>query len=349
MATLTEADIKASIKNKDFKRSYYFYGKNSFEIENIVKLITLKSLNNSDPTYNYHKFEGKDIDISKLEDVCDALPVFSDYVCCCIEDLNAESLNSEQIKKLTNIINNLSDTTILIFFTANLDVCDGRRYPTIKNKKIIDAVNKEGITCICANKTPAEISKYIITRLSKSGCQIDKNTAIYLSEICLCNLQIINNEIDKLASYSQGKEIDRDTIDLLCPRQLEAVTFDIAKAIAKGDRKKAIFLLNELVDLRIEPISILYAIISSITDLYRSRVAINNRKSTSDVCKDFNYPKNMSFKIDYAFRDVSNLTVNQLREFMKILSTTDISMKSVKTDGVILLQEAIIKMMSVKK
>jgi DNA polymerase III delta subunit len=74
-------------------------------------------------------------------------------------------------------------------------------------------------------------------------------------------------------------------------------------------------------------------------DLYRARAAINSGKTAQDVKDDFNYPKNVQFKVDNAFRDVSRMSVAHLRECMKILTETDVAMKSLKTDKQIFLRK----------
>jgi DNA polymerase III delta subunit len=61
--------------------------------------------------------------------------------------------------------------------------------------------------------------------------------------------------------------------------------------------------------------------------------------------EDFAYPKNVSFRVDNAFRDSNRASLSHLRECVKILAETDIKMKSGGGDSVILLETALIKMM----
>ncbi len=348
MGLVSEAELKNSIKNNSFAPVYYFYGKNVMAVEAVVKLLISKLVAKGNEIYNLHSFEGKNISLNQLSDSCEALPVFAEYVCCTVCDLNAESLSAEEIKQLTALISDLPQTTVLIFYNTSVDITDGKKYPTPKNKKITDAVSKSGTVCCFSNKIPSELAKDIAAKLNKSGCTITKQNAVYLAELCLCNTMILANELDKLSAYAPGQEITLDIINLVCPRQIEAAAFDIAKAITRLDRKLTMKLLKDLIDLHTEPISILYAVTSNMLDLYRARAAINSGKTAQDVKDDFNCPKNVQFKVDNAFRDVSRMSVAHLRECMKILTETDVAMKSLKTDKQILLEEAMIKMLSYK-
>lgn len=346
MAEITETGLKTAIKNRQFERAYYFYGKDISAIETYTKKIVSGTVDKENETYNLHSFDGKGFDIDTFSDACEALPFFADYVCCRVCDLNAENLTADVLKRLTEIVGNLPETTVLIFYYTSLDVTVGKKVPSAKNKKLMDAVNKVGGVCNFALKTPAVLAKEIMAKVSKAGCGISREAAEFLAVQCSCNTLLIESELDKLTSYAAGNEITIDIIRELSPRQIETTSFDLAKAICRMDRPAAMRLLNDLAQENIEPISILYAITGNMVDLYRARAAIYCRKTAADVKEDFGYPRNMHFRVDNAFRDVQKISMLHLRNCMRILADTDAALKSSRTDHQILLEEAIVKMLS---
>ncbi|MCH5350282.1 MAG: DNA polymerase III subunit delta [Oscillospiraceae bacterium] len=346
MAEITESSLKTAIKNGQFERAYYFYGKDIAAVEAYAKKIASKAVDKDNETCNLHSFDGKSFDIDTFSDACEALPFFADYICCMVCDLNAEGLTADTIKRLTEIVSDLPETTILVFYYTSVDVTDGKKYPTAKNKKLMDAVSKVGGVCNFALKSPAALAKEIMAKASKAGCGISKEAAEFLAVQCSCNTLLIENELHKLTSYAEGNEITTDIIRELSPRQIETTTFDLAKAICRMDRRTALRLLNDLTEEKIEPISILYAVTGNMVDLYRARAAISCRKTPANVKEDFGYPKNMLFRVDNAFRDVQKIPMPHLRNCMRILADTDAAMKSSRTDNQILLEEAIVKMLS---
>ncbi len=349
MAVVTENDLRIAVRDRHFSRAYYFYGKDIAAIEGCTKSIISRLVKKGDEAYNLHAFDGKNFDIDLFSDACEALPVFAEYVCCTVCDLNAEGLSADQIKRISEIAVNLPETTVLIFYYTSIDVTDGKKYPTAKNKKLMDAVGKVGGVCNFALKTPAVLAKEIMAKVSKAGCGISREAAAFLAEQCLCNTLMIENEIDKLTAYAAGNEITVDTVRKLSPRQIETTAFDLARAITRMDSGTAMRLLNDLALEKTEPISILYAVSGSMLDLYRARAAIACRKSPADVKEDFGYAKNVSFRVDNAFRDVQKLSMPHLRICVKTLAETDIAMKSLKTDNMTLLEEAVVKMLEYKK
>lgn len=349
MSVISENDLKSTVKNRQFSRAYYFYGKDILAVENYTKAFISKLVDKEGETYNLHSFDGKNIDIDTFSNACEALPVFAEYVCCTVCDLNAEALSADNLNRFIEIITNLPESTVLIFYYTSVDVTDGKKYPTAKNKKLMDAVGKVGGICNFALKTPEILAKEIMLKVSKKGCGISRDAAYFLAQQCSCNMMLITNEIDKLTSFAQGNEITIETVKLLSPRQIETTSFDLARAITRMDKKTAMRLFNDLVEEKTEPIVILYAITGNMLDLYRARVAMSARKGAVDVKEDFGYAKNVAFRVDNAFRDVQRLSMPHLRMCMQTLAETDIAIKSLKTDPQILLEEALIKMLAFRK
>ena len=136
MALVTDRELKASVKCNKIDNLYYFYGKDIAAVEAYKKMVVSKTVKSGDEIYNLHAFEGKNFNIDEFTDACEALPMFADYVCCTVCDLNAESLNADTLKWLIKFIEDIPDTTVLIFYYTSVDVTDGKKYPTPKNKKL---------------------------------------------------------------------------------------------------------------------------------------------------------------------------------------------------------------------
>ncbi len=346
MALITESALKADLKANKLSNIYYFYGKDVAAVETYRQAVVSKAVKKGDETYNLHVFNGENFNIDEFSDACEALPMFADYVCCTVCDLNADSLYADTLNRLVKLTEDIPDTTVLMFFYTSVDVTDGKKYPTAKNKKLMDAAAKKGTVCNFGYKTPATLSKDIMAKVSKREASISKEAAVYLAELCGCDTMLIGNELDKLVSYSGKEEITKETVLLLCPRQIETTSFDLARAVMRHDRYSAMKLLNDLVLEKIDPISILYAVSGNMIDLYRAKLAMGSRRTASDVMADFGYSKNIGFRVDNAFRDINSFSLPHLRKCMKILADTDTAMKSLRTDSMTLLEEAVVKMLA---
>ena len=345
-AIVNDSEIKSLLKIRPLSRVYYFYGKDIANAETAAKETAGAAVKKGGETYNYHAFDGKSFSLEELVSACEALPMGSEYVCCTVCDLNAETLGADTLKELVNYISDLPETTVLVFYNTSVDVTDGKKYPTAKNKKLIDAATKYGTVCCFSFKTPAVLAREICAKAAAHGSSISRDNAALVAELCGCSTILIDNEIAKLSSYAQNNEITAEDIRLLCPRQIDATSFDLAKAIARHDKINAFRLLADLAEEKTEPIAILYAVSGNMVDLYRAKAAQGCRKTAADVLNDFGYAKNLAFRVDNAFREAGHFSIAHLRKCVQILTETDVAMKSSAADKMILLEEAIVKMLA---
>ena len=152
------------------------------------------------------------------------------------------------MKQLTETVSNVPDTTVLIFYTANINVCGGKRYPTPKNKKLIDLVAKKGTVCEINVKSRSESVRIICAESSKRGSAMDDKAAGLLFDRCCGNMTMIMNELDKLTAYANGKSIDVHTVELLTPDSGDAKSYSLADAVAAGNMNRSMELFRELIN-----------------------------------------------------------------------------------------------------
>lgn len=348
MAVVNDKDLVKSIKAGEFSTAYYFYGKDIATLSAYAKRLAQKLLEGGEETYNLHRFEGKAFSLSDFSEALEALPMFAEHICILVNDLNAEQLPEADLKFLIESIGTLPPTTSVIFFVTGIElVVSGKKILTAKNKKLIDAVAKIGTVCEFSYKKPAELSRGIIAKAKSQGCTISSANAEYLATLCLCNTLLIDNEMAKLCSYiGADGEITAETIDILVAKQLDSNAFALARAVTSFNPKQAITLLDELFVQRDEPVAILAALSLAVADLYRARLAINESIPATQVLNDFGYKANRRFAVDNAFRDARKISVEKLRSCVKIIAQTDALLKSAKADGRLLLEAAIVQMIT---
>jgi DNA polymerase-3 subunit delta len=343
MAILDIRSLRTALKT-GLDRVYYFYGKNVADMEKAVRYIRSRAVKKSDELYNLREFSGKNFKAEEFAAACDCLPVFAEYTCVVVNDLNAESLNAAALKTVTETIEKLAATNCVIFYNSGIDITDGKRYPTTKNKKLIDIVSKNGTVTEFPQKTPGILAQDIMKYVSALGGDIKKDAAVFLANRVGGDSMIAERECEKLVAYKK-EEITIDDIKNLTPQELSSNIYDLARAVSAFDRVKAMSIFDELVKQRTKPMIILYSLSGSFLDLYRAKCAAVSGRSPDTVREDFSYPKNVGFRVDNAFRDSTHASLSHLHQCVNILSDTDIKMKSGGGDSVILLETALIKML----
>jgi DNA polymerase-3 subunit delta len=343
LAVIDTRTLKTALRG-NIDRVYYFYGKNVTDIEKAVRFIRSRAVKKSDELYNLREFSGKNFAAEEFAAACDCLPVFAELTCTVVNDLNAEKLVAADLSTLIDTVEKLAASNCVIFYQTGIDITDGKRYPTSKNKKLIDAVSKNGTVCEFPAKTAGVLAQDIMKYVSGLGGYIAKDDALFLAERVGYDSMIAERECEKLVGYKKDV-MTKDDIILLTPKELSSNIYDLAKAVSAFDRIRAMAIFDELIKQRTEPMTILYSLSGSFIDLYRAKCASVSARSPGKMREDFAYPKNIAFRVDNAFRDSNRASLSHLRECIKILSETDFKMKSGGGDSVILLETALIKMM----
>ncbi len=132
----------------------------------------------------------------------------------------------------------------------------------------------------------------------------------------------------------------------------DADAFRLAKAVTGGNGTAA-FRLLEALTARAEDSKTILGLLSVLStafiDLYRAKLGQGAAKQTETIAADFGYPKNREFAVRNAMRDCGSMTVPQLRTCIRILRETDKSCKSTRTPPRLLLEQAIVRMLRVKR
>lgn len=348
MASVNEKELSRIIKSGEISGVYYLYGSDRYAVGEYKKAMVKKIVSEGDETYNLHEYQGKNIDIEGISEACEAIPMFAEKLCVtvCDLDLETERPGDARMKILTETVSNLPESTVLIFYTANTDICDGKKYPTAKNKKLVDLCAKHGTVCDIAIKSRSEAVRTICAKASSLGAAMDDKAAGLLWERCCGDMLMIMNEIHKLASYSNSAPIDVKTVELLTPETGDAKAYNLADAAASGNVSRTMELYNELIENRNDPIYLLYVLTGSMNDLYRARLALDFNHTVQDVVNDFGYSKKVEFRVKNAFSAVRRTSLAHLRRCMDILAQADMDMKSGTGSPAVIIEKAIVMMLS---
>ncbi|ADU22388.1 DNA polymerase III subunit delta [Ruminococcus albus] len=332
MPVSNTSSITKDIKNGEAASLYYFYGHDTASIESFVRWLINKLCPKDAQFMNFHKFEGKGLDIPSLIDACEALPMFAERVVIAINDLRMEDISKEDGDSLRKIVSNLSETTTVIIYSTGVDLYKNKRNLTDKNKRFCDYCAKYGDVVDFAYKTASELGRSIAAALQKNGCAIDKRTAEYLAECCGCDSAYIKQEIDKLSAYAKGRSITKDDIDTICVKHIESDGYELAVNILNNNAKYVYNRLSELAKQDYDAYEIVSIIGFSLTDIYRAKLARSSGLSHSDACRDFGYAKNREFAVKKAYQICGGISLHKIREVLRIMSDTDLTMKTTSLD-----------------
>lgn len=231
---MTFEQIKADIKNRNFKPIYLLMGDEPYYIDELTNLLTSTVLPEEERDFNQTIMYGMETDVASVITMARSFPMMSDYQLIVIK----EAQNLSKIDELEIYAKNPLQSTILVinYKSGTLD----------KRKKLYAAIDKHGIifqsSKIPEYKIPAFISSYIQSK----GLSIDQKSSQMLSDYLGNDLSKLTNEIAKLliAIPAGQKQITAELIEENIGISKDFNNFELLKAIVD----KNIFKVNQIAD-----------------------------------------------------------------------------------------------------
>lgn len=236
--------IKEDIKTQSFHSVYLFYGEEDY-LKRMYRDKMKQAVLGDGDDMNYSYFEGKDTEPRQLRETADTLPFFSDHRLIVVE-------NSGWFKSagdLTDYLPQMPDTTILVFVEKELD----------KRNKLYKYVNKNGLAVEMNAMTGKEMKAWLAVLLKQDQRKMRESTARYFLEQVEPSMTNVQNELEKLIAYTEGREeITVEDVDAVCSVQVTGRIFQMMDAVASAHQEEALSLYRDLLALRESPMSILY-------------------------------------------------------------------------------------------
>jgi DNA polymerase-3 subunit delta len=239
--------IKEHIKSGSFKQFYLLYGSEEY-LKKLYRDKLKTGILKDDSDMNYSYYEGKDIDTRKVAETAQTLPFFSDKRLIVIENSGFFKNQNELSEYLTGIC----DSTVIIFVEAEID----------KRSKLFKLVRDTGTVSEMNGMDEQNLKLFIASLLEQEGKKITEATIIYLLEKTGTDMTNICNEVEKIISYSIGRDVILPVdIDAVVTTQITGKIFLMIDAIGSKQSNKALALYYDLLSVREKPMSILFLII----------------------------------------------------------------------------------------
>lgn len=234
-----------------------------------------------------------------------------------------ETLNDDrQLERLKDYLRRPADSTVLVFFSAGLD---NRRTIATMLRKTCETVTfgqldeREGAP------------RWVMDYVSRSGAMIDPAAAAYLVGTVGTDLRRLSSEADKLIAYLGGRgRITRREIEEVVRHSREHSNFELTDAIAEGDRRKALIVLDRIFSNPAEaPATLAIMIVGAIGATYRRMLAskdlMRQNASNEEVARAVGLPPFLVTKLNERVRKIG---MERILAGIRRIAETDVALKS---------------------
>ncbi len=340
MPEITEAEFKKQLEKSDFSNFYLIYGEEKYLIVNYAQKMIAKAAGSVFSDFNLQCFDDS-ASIDEIAAAVEALPFMAERKCVAVSDLDVESLRVQEAAKLDELIANIPETTVLIFYlpTVVIDYKKDKKW-----KKFLTSANQTGCTVQLKKRSNLDLEKLLCTGATKRGCVLPRAGAARIIGYCGNDMQTLLNELEKLCAFVKEGEITTQLIDQMVVRNLETKVYDLSKAIIAGEYDKAYGVLDLLFYQNEEPVSVLAVLSSAYVDMYRVRTSVQSGYGAMEPAKYFDYARK-EFRLTNAERDAKKLTSSMLRESLQALLQADTALKSARGDRRIVMEKLIAQLL----
>jgi DNA polymerase-3 subunit delta len=291
--------LKAALKTGNYARLYLLHGEEAYLREYYLGQLRKKLVSGPMEEFNYHRFEGKSLDLDDLSGAVEMLPMMADKTLVEVVDYDLFKTSESDREKLVAMLSDLPDYCCLVF------VFDTVAYsPDGRLKKLSAAVKDNGVAVEFGKQSESLLVDWVRRRFRAAGKTIDDSQCRYLIFLTGGSMTTMGSEIDKVAAYAAGTEVTRSDIDAMVDPVLDAQVFDITNAMADKKFDVAMQKLRDIFKLQQEPIMVCAVIGSQLRRLRCARVLMGAGKGAGDLMK-------LCGMGDYAAR----LTMTSARKF----------------------------------
>lgn len=346
LGEMSESELNNELRSGKLRQIYILLGEEKYLVRRFAKRIIKKAGGEEFSEFNCQEFPSS-VSADTVSDAALALPLFSSHKCVGVSDWDFEAKDSDSVKKITELVGILPDTTTIVFWYPTVDFTGTA---SAKGKNFIKAAEKAGAGILrFGARGEGELIRLISKEAEKSGLDISRRDSQRILEFTGRDITRILSEMEKLCSYALGlgrDEITADLIEEICYKSTETTAFLMSDALLRGNYEEAFKLLDSLLYQNEEPVAILGALSSAYIDMYRVSVALESGHPASYAANFGDY-KGKEFRLRNAERNLRKFSGRKAARSVELLLQADSALKGSRVDGRIILEELLAKLLMV--
>lgn len=271
--------LRADLKSGDVGTCYIFHGQEQYLLQHSLARLRALLCPDGLDSFNYKRFDGSATPIGTLREAADALPFFCERTLIEVHEFELFKRAEAEREELCEFIADLPEHACVVFVYSAIEYNPDKRLKTTKDLlKHAEAVE-------FAVQEESKLVKWIIGHFEQAGKEISRQDAMYLAEITGGLMNSLSSEIEKVAAYSGSPQIKRSDIDAVVVPVLDAVAWRLTDALVQRNHKKAMQILDTLLQMREVPHKLIFSISLKMRQLLAARVCIESKISKGEFMK----------------------------------------------------------------
>lgn len=346
----TEEKLAFEIKNK-ISGSFVFFGDEDYMKSHYLEKIRKKVLTAEGfETFNHFIVSfsaagslSADELFLRLSDAVDAIPMFQEQKLVEIRDLSMNQISPKNFDALISVLthaNTLEDTVTVLYLRESEYITDYKTEQSAAYKKLVSSAKAVRFDAFPPERLATWEKKYFESR----NMFIARDAALILADMCACRMFTINSEFAKLEAYalSMGKNtVTAEDVRAVCAiSERDEAPFALSNAAEKWNIKEVLAAVNDLRDLKKEPVAILARFSGLFEDMLLAKTAREAGRTASELAKALGTREARASRL---MSSVAQVPLSKLESCIDEAYRTDLLLKSSPTDPWVVMETFIAK------
>lgn len=232
MSETTLKTLRDVLKRGTFDGAYYICGEDDFQKEDAVKQLIHAAIEPAMRDFNMETKRAQELDAKGLDAALSALPMMADRRVVIIRD--ASALKKDARKVLDRYLMNPSPDVMVLLLEASGGKTD---------KELAKSSTPLEFDLLSADRIPKWIAHYASTKLQM---KITPEAAELLQRAVGTDLHQLVAELDKLASFAHGREIEESDVSAVVGVRRGETMADFLDEVAMRNVSKALELVPQI-------------------------------------------------------------------------------------------------------
>jgi len=329
MITLDLRKLQQRLEKQNPSSVYVLCGDESFLVEESVKLLKSKVIDESSVDFNYSTFVAGETSGADVRDAVEMLPMMGQRRMVLLR--SAESLKEKDWEALYDVIDRPVDSTVFVVACESLD----------KRRKPYKKLSKNSVWVDLQRPYENQVPHWIEYLCYQQNLKISREAVSLLLQFVGSNLTELNSEIQKLSSYIGDRDqiLDEDVLKVVSRSRVDRI-FDLTDAIGLRDKAKALTVLANLLDGGQSEIGAVALLNRHFRILSQLKVFAPQGLSGGKLCSKVGIPQ---FLLNNYLSQSKVWSDKKITQIFSLLTLTDRALKSSQIAGHIWLENLILK------
>ena len=233
-------------------------------------------------------------------------------------------LKEEEEEKLKAYLEQPYPLTTIIFVTyENVDL----------RKKMTKLLKEKYLYKKIVSRKGLELYNLVANLLIEKKIIAEKDSINYIINACLNNYDLIYNEVEKIALYyGKPTKIKLETVKEIVSKTITDNNFKFVDAVMEKDIKKAFKLLEELMTLKVEPLSLINLIAREYRNMLETKSMLSQKYTIKDIEKELHLQE---WQLEKTKKNAFQYHEDDLKDYLINLEKLDYQIKSGKIDKLV--------------